>query len=54
MLKELSTQGKIYLVCQLIYFILIMRGLSVLKKIKKEIKKQNKILFDDDNTFGDD
>ena len=48
MLKELSLQGKIYIVCQIIYFFLIVKGLSVLTEVKNEIKKQNEILSSKD------
>jgi hypothetical protein len=48
MLKELSLQGKIYVICQIIYFLLIVKGLSVLTEIKDEIKKQNKTLSSKD------
>ena len=48
MLKELSLQGKIYVVCQLVYFLLIIKGLCVLIEVKNEIKKQNKILSSKD------
>jgi hypothetical protein len=48
MLKELSLQGKIYIVCQVIYFFLITKGLFVLIEVKNEIKKRNEILSSKD------
>jgi hypothetical protein len=44
MIEELSLQGKIYVVCQLLYFLIILIGLrvviSILNEIKDEIKKR--------------
>lgn len=48
MLNELSLQGKIYIVCQVIYFFLITKGLFVLIEVKNEIKKRNEILSSKD------
>lgn len=35
--QDLSSQGKLYLFCQLVYFVLIIFGLRILLKIKRKL-----------------
>lgn len=38
-MNELSLQGKIYVVCQFIYFLMILYGIKILIRIEKKLEK---------------
>lgn len=42
-MSELSLQGKIYVICQLIYFIIILYGIVLMKKTLRRIEQQDEL-----------